>query len=215
MKSKYLSYGGYGVDVASRRADDLDKLAIEQIASQSHSTILDLGSGMFGQSIRLAQAGAGVTAVDKDDFQKVLQQVKKENNLAVDQLDFIQVDLRDLTQRLADKKFDHAYCQRTLHYLKYSEANELLSFLRQIIHGRLYISVSGLDSEIGDKYPDKEKSVENRFAKLCEADQEKFFINEEICLFRQAEFENLLERSGWLVERCWLSAFGNIKAVCV
>jgi len=61
----YQSFDGHGVDVAVKRADDLDRTVLQYIAAYPGCRVLDLGSGAGGQSLRMATAGAHVTAVDQ------------------------------------------------------------------------------------------------------------------------------------------------------
>ncbi|MCA9363173.1 class I SAM-dependent methyltransferase [Candidatus Kaiserbacteria bacterium] len=203
-KHEYKSFGGHGMDVGVNRADDLDKAILGELKDYGEVSVLDLGCGAGGQAVRMAAVGARVTALDKYDFS---QQFLNHN------IEFIQGDLRDLPKLLAERQFDFVICQRTLHYLRYSEALLLLRFLKQITKNKLYLSTTGIDSEIGNNYPAKENVVEDRFGKLQDFTQELFGITESVCLYSQAEFEQLLEDSGWQIEKCWQSAFGNIKAI--
>jgi len=64
----YQSFDGHGVDIASNRADSLDKEALAYVAAHAGCAVLDLGCGAGGQSVRMVQAGARVVAVDQFDF---------------------------------------------------------------------------------------------------------------------------------------------------
>ena len=63
-------------------------------------------------------------------------------------------------------------------------------------------------------YPYTEVAIEERFGVLSDLGQDMFSIQEPVCLYSQEEFVNLLQSAGWIVDECWVSAFGNIKAVC-
>ncbi|MCD5381165.1 MAG: hypothetical protein LR008_01155, partial [Candidatus Pacebacteria bacterium] len=111
-------------------------------------------------------------------------------------------------------KFTTCCLQRAIHYLPYDKALNLLKNLRKIVTGRLYISVTGIDSAIGDNYQDKEKIVQERFCRLSSDAAGTFNIHEPLCLYVKIEFEELMNNSGWEVEESWVSAFGNIKVIC-
>jgi len=204
----YQSFDGHGVDVAVNRADDLDKKCLAFIANNPNCTVLDLGSGAGGQSFRMAAAGASVAAIDQFDFAEEFEAYES------DRLQFIVGDMRHLADLLVNKKFDATLCQRTIHYLRYEEAKTFLIAVRAKTADRLFISVTGTGSLIGDVYPEKGVVVRERFGALTELGKEMFSIQEPVCLYSQEEFVILLESAGWVVDECWVSAFGNIKAVC-
>lgn len=206
----YQSFDGHGVDVALKRADDLDRKVLEYIMLHPVCRVLDLGSGAGGQSLRMATAGALVTAVDQFDFSEQFAAYQ----LSPDALIFVAGDLRQLSDLLPDQTFAVALCQRTIHYLPYTEAQTFLQELTTIVEDKLYISVTGSFSLVGDTYPFGAVSIERRFGQLSALGQEMFSMVEPVCLYNQAEFTALLQSAGWIVDACWESAFGNIKAVC-
>jgi SAM-dependent methyltransferase len=206
----YQSFDGHGVDVAVKRADDLDHKVLEYIATNPDCQALDLGSGAGGQSVRMAAAGARVTAIDQYDFGAQFAKYEQ----SIDKLQFRQGDIQHISSLALNKTFDIGMCQRTIHYLPYSVAVAVLKDLSRIINDRLFISVTGSGSLVGDTYPCATTALAERFCELTELGKEMFSINEPVCLYNQAEFIQLLESAGWTVDECWESAFGNIKAVC-
>jgi SAM-dependent methyltransferase len=206
----YQSFDGHGVDVAVKRADDLDRTVLQYIAAYPGCRVLDLGSGAGGQSLRMATAGAHVTAVDQFDFQEQFAQYGQ----PADNLRFIIGDLQQLPVLLPEQEYDIVLCQRTIHYLSYHAALTLLEELLLIIYDKLYISVTGSGSLVGDTYPGASLPIAERFCELTALGKDMFSITEPVCLYNQVEFMQLLESAGWTVDECWESAFGNIKAVC-
>ncbi len=200
---------GFGVDVAVTRADDLDKRLIQAVAAEEVTTVLDIGCGAGGQSLRLVKAGAVVTGVDIHDFSATFKAYSEGESLH-----FIQGDIRHLPLLIKGQIFDACSIQRVLHYLTYQEAQSLLTQLHDHVKGSLYVSVTGLETAIGEKYEDYNKPVAERFCSLQPDMAEIFSIHEPLCLYSKVEFEKLLSDSGWKVKECWVSAFGNIKAVC-
>lgn len=213
-KTLYISYGGHGVDVAIKRADDLDKLMIENIVSKKEVKVLDLGCGAGGQSVRMVEAGAKVTAIDVHDFSKEFESYKNERVISDDVLHYINGDITNLSELISGKTFTEVCMQRVLHYLTYVQAIELLKVLYEVTEDKLYISVTGIGSDVAVEYDGTEVPIGERFTVLSEEAAEKFSIHEPVCLYSQKEFIEILERTGWQVEKCWESAFGNLKAVC-
>ncbi len=214
-KEPYKSYNGFGVDIAIKRTDDLDKRMLEHLRGKDKPKVLDLGSGAGGQSIRMAEAGASVLAIDVYDFSEEFANYRTKRSWSEDVLKFILADVSDLPNLLAGEEFADVSMQRTLHYLPYNEAFKLLTFLRMIVQDKLFISVTGMDSAVGENYSGRDLPINERFVKLSPVEADIFQIQAPVCLYRQEEFIILLERAGWKVEDIWQSAFGNLKAVCV
>jgi hypothetical protein len=214
MKKVYLSFAGHGVDVASQRTDDLDKLCLEHIATKSPAWVLDLGAGAGGQSLRMVLAGAAVTAVDNHDFGSVFCELRTDNGIDSSQLQFIYGDISAFSTQWQADGITDVILQRTLHYLRYTEAVSLLSYLYQTVEDALFVSVTGIHSAVGVGYAGESAAVKDRFFALAPEQAETFSISKPVCLYTKEEFVALLELSGWKVTRCWESAFGNIKAIC-
>ena len=201
-----VSETGYGVDVAIRRADDLDKRLFALVVEQLGARVLDVGCGAGGCAARLEAAGAQVVGLDIHDFSSEFSE------RAGGRSTFIEGDIRELNALIADT-YDFALCQRTIHYVPYAEARTFLEVLRSRTTQKLFISFSGLESDLARTYPDTDKPVMERFATLGDEDQETFGITAPLCLYTKAEAEKLLRDSGWRIEESWQSAFGNSKLV--
>lgn len=207
--------GRYGVDVASVRADDLDKLMLTYAAAHPGARVIDIGCGSGGQSERLAAVGASVVGLDREDHRLAFAERRTISGLDESRLAFQQGDVRELAKSIEGQSFAIVCVQRMLHYLTYEEAEKFLQNLHHAVTDRLYISVSGLDSDIGRAYSCREAEIDARFCSLTKKDAETFFITEPICLYTQAEFTELLQVTGWHIEKLWTSAFGNHKAICL
>lgn len=194
----------YGVDVSAKRADDLDKKLLAVVTDKQGVSVLEIGCGSGVQSKRLVDAGAMVTAVDVQGHPDWEGETK---------LHFVEADIRHFLEQCSST-FEYCSFQRTIHYLPYDDALAVLKKLRKLVTKRLYVSVSGLESDIGDCYVAKNSSIKERFAKINQTGAEAFSISEPLCLYTPEEFMVLLQDSGWTIEELWVSAFGNIKAVC-
>lgn len=204
---------GFGVDVAVLRADDLDKTMIAYVKDHVGVKVLDIGSGAGGQSLRLAQAGANVTALDINDYAEEFVRLRNQYELSEEQLAFIQSNLQSVALRLQGETFDLVCCQRTLHYVPYKAAEEFLQSLHTLSVARLYISVTGLATEIASHYPASKVDLTERFAALTQKGIELFSISEPLCLYTANEFAELLTATGWQIESIRTSAFGNHRVV--
>ncbi len=214
QKLPYVSFAGKGIDVASKRADDLDKLCLSFISERENVRALDIGCGAGGQSARMALAGAQVQAIDEYDFSDSFAQLRTQYDLADTQLHFIQSDIESCVRSAGAMSFDIAVFQRTIHYFSHAVAKQILQNLHAITNDKLFISVTGIQSAVGEEYLGHDVPITERFFALTEATADTFSIHQPVCLYTEVEFRTLLEETGWNVERLWVSAFGNIKAVC-
>jgi len=214
MKKAYISFAGHGVDVASQRADDLDNLCLKHIAAKSAARVLDLGAGAGGQSLRMVEAGAQVIAVDGHDFVSVFAELRTDNGIDETQLQFVRGDIAAVPAWWTADRVTDVVVQRTIHYLRHEAAQRLLSHLYKNVADKLFISVTGMHSAVGVEYAGRAVAAKERFFPLAPEQANTFSISQPVCLYSIEEFVALLEISGWKVEHCWESAFGNIKAVC-
>lgn len=206
---------GHGIDVASQRADDLDLLAINRILAQMPQgqgvRALDAGCGHGGQAARMAKAGAQVLAIDIEDYShqvsEAMQRIGAGGAFAFRHL--------AVEEKPELGPIDVIVCQRMIHYLRHDVARETIEWFRHLAGagGQLFISASGLDSELGNGYEGKEVPVVARFAKLAPAMAEKHSIYPPVCLYRLQELEELVTAAGWAVDKAFLSPFGNVKIV--
>lgn len=205
----------YGVDIAARRADDLDRALVtavaEQVAQGKSPTVLDLGSGSGGQAARLAAAGAAVTAVDLGPYQDSIAAYNEQLPVTAAPIEFVQADAYAyLTSE--EKRFDFVLLQRMLHYLPYAAALQLLRTLSERSN-HLYVSVTGATSAIGAVHPAPDAALADRFLPLPRDAAETFSVTAPLCVYTHEEFCTVLTASGWQIEQSWQSAFGNSKAI--
>lgn len=220
-QTRRISTGdGLGIDVAMQRADDLDERCLEFLGKRLDEgqamrvSALDIACGHGGQSLRMAARGAAVTAVDLHDHAKTFEAVANRRPIWQPPL-FLQADMRHLPDDLPGAPYDAIICQRAIHYLPYTE---LLATIRKWScmlkpGGRLFVSASGLDSELGRDYPDRHAPVEKRFASLSPDIAARHDIRPPVCLYDTVDLIDLLHRAGLGVAETFVSPFGNVKAV--
>ncbi len=203
----------YGVDIASTRLDDLDKRVISSVeamvAASKRPRLLDVGCGQGGLTVALAVGGASVVALDINDYEESINERLKTQGLSHDTVNFIEADIREWLKSNTES-FDRVVLQRVLHYLKYTEAIEVLTQLRSRT-SHLFVAVSGLNTAIGEHYVAGGLPVGERWGKLDTAGQEKFSITAPLCLYTESELRELLMKTGWQIEWLRVSDFGNIK----
>ncbi len=211
---------GHGIDVASQRADDLDERSLVFLDARfardpaTRPAALDLACGRGGQALRMAACGAQVTAVDLHDYGADLQCAAALRHVGLPPV-FVQADFRALPADLAGAPFDAIVCQRAIHYLPYDEAvTAVQSWARYLKSGgRLFLSASGLTSELGRGYPHGDRPVAARFAPLARAMAERHAIHAPVCLYEALDLVDLLHAAGFGIAEVFRSPFGNVKAV--
>ena len=205
---------GCGSDIASQRADDLDLSCIEFLHTLRRPMAIDIACGVGGQAARMARAGATVLAVDHYDFSREVQRYVTEHAVQ-SRVRFLQRDMRDLDS-LRQQGIAHAViCQRAIHYLTFQEAAAAVQAMGRMLreNGLLFISASGLGSELGDGYSGSELALCDRHCELAAPMQAKHGIHGRVCLYSVAEMRELLQAAGMIVRDLYASPFGNVKAV--
>lgn len=210
-KPEFLATG-HGADIASQRADDLDMMAIERASACAPVFAIDIACGGGGQAIRLAQAGATVVATDIVDMTEVIQ---ASSAGVPGKVNFVKLDMRCLDKLHVELLADVIVCQRAIHYLPFPEAIGVIAGMKRLLSpdGRLYLSASGIHSELGDGYAGRAAYLEERYAELAPAMRDKHGIHGPVCLYSEEDMVQLLTAAGLAPEAVFSSKFGNIKAV--
>jgi SAM-dependent methyltransferase len=218
---------GHGADISMQRPDDLDLLSISECAALyeqgTKPVILDLGSGRGAQCIRLLNAGADIgIACDLTDFSEEFEKIPVQNRKGQNaKRKFLTTSFasekltNDLMQLTNNVKFDIIVFQRAIHYLNYKEAQSCLAQVSQLLstNGKLYLSASGLNSELAENYKGTTDPIYNRFDFLSEKMKNKHGIYNPVCLYKSDELINLCQDLGFNVIKAFESTFGNIKIV--
>lgn len=207
--------GAHGADIASQRMDELDEAAMEYALDIRNGSVsaLDLGCGLGIQGFRFSLVGIDTILVDILD---ITDRVETMNGLFdIGSLTFLQKDARELTSSDFPDNLKLAFSQRFIHYLTWDEAHNLFNLLAESLRrdGRVFVSASGLNTELSDGYPHRDVPPEERFGRLEASVAEKHDIHRRVCLYERADMERLLTDTGFHVRSISESGFGNIKAI--
>lgn len=204
-----------GIDISSKRLDDLEKEYIKFIISGNNSDIvLDIGCGDGNIGISAGFLNKSSFMYDIEDFSKRVAILKE--NFSIQKISFQKIDLKEVDYKTFPKNIEAVYSGRFLHYLKYSEAQNLLKviFHNMKKNAKFFVSVTGINTDIAEDYK-KDIDIQKRFFKIREDLQERFLIKEKVTLYSKKELQNIFENIGFKTEKIWENNFGNIKAIFV
>jgi predicted TPR repeat methyltransferase len=211
---------GKGSDISTQRLDSLDKHCIDTalgyVEKQNRLTLVDLGCGRCGFINQLHSvvskkhpgADLSLTAVDIQDYRSFCSAG----------VNFRVSDMISYLVDYAFMNFHIIYSQRTIHYLNYQEATHFLEAAYNALResgGWLYLSASGLHSELGDGYAHASMSLSERFEFLSPVMQKRHGIKEKVCLYTPDELAKLVGSVGFVVGRTEASEFGNVKLIAM
>lgn len=187
---------------------ELEQWVLAEIAKRRRSgepvSAMVIGVGADAQSLRMAEAGARVLLLSDVD--------------AVAHLNITRLPREALTDSAATfphEPFDIILSQRNLRTLRYAEARA--SLRRQLhrlkIGGKLFISLYGIHSELGDNYPDGGKLVSERLAPVAPGPATRHGLTAPICLYSERNLFSLLMEAGGAVLKTSTSALGHVRGV--
>jgi hypothetical protein len=207
--------GKHGADISSQRIDDLD---IETLSCALHhkdktGIAVDLGCGIGFQGLRISTLGWKSLLIDRIPIEMTVLKIQGLAELLP--ISYLQKDARTLTSEDLGDEIGIAYSQRFIHYLQFSEAVSVLALIRSTIRadGKLFLSASGLRSELGEGYPGSHQDLPSRFAPLHPTMAEKHDIHEPVCLYTPDELVALCELASFQPERVFSSSFKNVKGI--
>ncbi len=205
--------GTHGADISSQRMDDLDIAAVMYAAqlNDRNRAALDLGCGRGVQGFRFATLGLGTLLIDQLPQEQTVLGVANLGELVP--LSYLRKDARSLAIEDIPDNLALCYSQRFIHYLRSPEAMALLRVIRRkmLPQSRLYLSASGMLSELCDGYAGKAVPVAERFAPLAPPMAEKHGIQEAVCLYTPQELEAMCRDAGFECVKVYTSPFGNVK----
>ncbi len=203
---------GHGADISSQREDDLDRMALRYASGLTSllnpAVVYDIGCGYGTMAIKFANMGCVVVACDIEPMPALSEFARNTGQLRSEYI--VQADACEINWSRFPQP-DVVYSQRFLHYLRFDQAVELLHTLTQRADCTVYLSMSGLHSELGINYP--KVTLQSRFAYLDGLMAQKHGIRQKVCLYDLEDAKSLADNCGLRVIDLWLSDFGNVKLV--
>jgi hypothetical protein len=200
--------------------DELDHYVLEECVKRqrvdNRVSVLITPASQCELAIQLARQGALVTLLDVAERRQDIEGRLLAAGLR-DDISFVDGDLKNLPEALGGQPFDIVIVRRGLCNVRYDEARQLVRnfMLRLKIGGKLYISILGLHSELGEAYPDQELTVNERYCKLAPAVVKKYGIKGPVCLYTERNLFLLLLEAGASVLRTLTTTYGNVKGIAV
>ncbi len=207
--------GRHGGDVSSVRRDDLDTASLYHALSCKHlrGIALDLGCGIGLHGLRLAAVGFKTILIDRIPVEMTVMKLAGIEQFLP--ITYLMKDARALTVADFIEEITLCYSLRFIHYLRFDEAVSLLCTIRSRMRddARLFLSASGLRSELGVGYVANEQPLAQRFAPLESTMANKHDIHAPVCLYTLDELATLCEAASFTPERVYSSRFGNVKGI--
>lgn len=199
--------------------DELDRMAMEEFIKRQRVdrrvSVLVLPARRCEIALELARMGASVSTADDPSRQRDIEGRILAAGLR-DDISFTPCQLPELPAAPGEP-YDMIICRRGLCGLPYGEAREVVrQLLRRLkIGGKLYISILGLHSALGEGYSGAEQPIEERYAELDAAMVDKYGISGPVCLYTERNLFMLLLDAGASVLRTLTTTYGNVKGVAV
>lgn len=207
--------GTHGADISSQRMDDLDVAAMLYALGLPNRTgaALDLGCGIGIQGLRFASLGFRTVLIDRMPADRTV--LRASGLAALLPISYLMKDAKDLEAAELPADIAICYSQRFIHYLQFEQAVALLRLMRARMRpgAKLFLSASGLLSELGNGYDGKSQELSRRFSPLAAPMAEKHGILEPVCLYAPDELAALCRSASFAGDRVYSSAFGNVKGV--
>lgn len=204
--------GSHGPDIAGQRLDDLDKRALTTALTLNAGAVcVDLGCGFGWQGLRLALFGLQTHLFDLQPERPALQAFRSAANL---RLHYHCGDLQHSLKSLPPH-IELAFSQRFVHFLTFQDASELIQQVgaHMSTGACLFLSASGIDSELGTDYAGRTTPLEERFAPLAPTMAAKHHIHAPVCLYNSKDLRALVGQADLVTLELWASPFGNVKGV--
>ncbi len=200
--------------------DEIERFALEECIKRQRVdrrvAVMVWPAAHCELAVKFAKLGARVTAADRDANHKDVQGRILASGHS-DEIRFASLELPEIPEALPDEPYDIIVIRYGLGHLPYGEARKVIRqfMLKLRIGGKLYVSILGINSELGDGYEDHDKVVEERFCNLAPAMIKKYNIKGKVCLYSERNLFLLLLEAGASVLRTLTTTYGNVKAVAV
>lgn len=202
---------GFGSDVSSQRLSpfeiDILRRAARRRPFQGSSSepgiAFDLFSGHFAaNAVRLARLGYTAYAADFSSPDNSLDAILGRKLPSRGSVHYLCGDVRNLSFDFLAGKLDLVSGQRGLHFLRFAEAQALITSLvvQLKLGGLLFLSIGAVDCKVGAGYAHSDLPVEERWHPLALELGAPIHVTEPLCLYKREDIDLLFaELSGRLV----------------
>jgi hypothetical protein len=200
--------------------DENERQALEECVKRQRIdrrvSVLVVPAGRCEVAAKFARLGAQVTAADDAALQRDIEGRMLAAGLA-DDVRFVPGTLDDLPEAQAGEPYDIIFVRRGLCNMPYEEARTVVRslLLKLKIGGKLYISILGLHSELGEGYAGSVEPIDRRFTRLAPSLAKKYRIDRPVCLYTERNLFMLLLEAGASVLRTLTTTYGNVKGIGV
>ncbi len=200
--------------------DEIERYALEECIKRQRVdrciSALILPDNRCEMAIKFARLGAQVVVADRPELRQDVEGRILSAGLR-DEISFAPCSLVDLPAATEGEPFDIIVIRRGLSTMPYDEARRVVRqlLLKLKIGGKLYLSVLGLHSELGDAYAHREMSIDQRYAELSPELAGKYEIRQSVCLYSERNLFMLLLEAGASVLRTLTTTHGNVKGIAV
>ena len=209
---------GTGIDVGAYRVSSLGKEALRfALSGEPPSKVyVEIGPGKGRLAVIFALLSFRCHLYDSDP--SLVEHYRSLTHCfgLEDQLFFKLKDVRNIRYGDLPEGIGVVVAERVLHHLRFRESVKVLKILRNRMFpgGRVFLSLSGLNSPIGEGYPHASLPVEKRYAPLPPDVANKFKITGKVCLYTPEDVRWLMGKVGGFKEiLVRLTDFGNVMAV--
>ena len=201
----------YGIDVASMRLGNLDREVLKfALDWKGPKFAVEFGAGSGRLSIILAMLGYRVYIYEMGEvgFLSLAETFKLK-------IFHKKMDIRELKASDLPEKISIFVAERVLHFLRFQESKKILAKVirRMEKGGRIFLSLSGINSPIGEGYKHRDLPVEDRFCLPSEEVREKFKIDVPVCLYELEDLRKLFEGFRVREVKVRKTAFGNVEGI--
>lgn len=200
--------------------DEMEQMALAECIKRQrierHVSVLILPALRCNLAIKFAEQGAQVVLADDPARQRAVEGRILASGWR-EEIRFAPYQLPELPQSEAGEPYDIIVLRRSLCALPYPQARQVVRELMQKLRigGKLYLTILGLHSALGEGYDDAELDITDRFTELAPPLVEKYGIKGPVCLYTERDLFLLLLESGASVLRTGTTTYGNVKAVAV
>jgi len=200
--------------------DELERYALEECVKRQRldrrASVLILPAGGCDLAVKFVRLGAQVTLCDEASLRPEIVGRILANGLRED-VRFVPGAIAELPEQIPGEPFDVIVLRRGLCGMRYEEARQVVRrlLLELRIGGKVYVSILGLHSELGDGYPAADARIEDRYSQLAPEMVRKYGIQGPVCLYSERNLFLLLLDAGASVLRTMTTTYGNVKGVAV